>query len=155
MTSKLEKTQARSLVAIDRELDLAAINAKRNKDIRCRSRPVDPRPIKSHQRRVQIVENFDLAAMSSNPARQSRSIMKSSTVFNQKIETITFRSPILTTRSDCITSVGNTFEQQTTFIDELFGVWTQNMQNIKAAMPFDKLTIDSVLRGRNSASSLH
>lgn len=154
MTSKLGKPQARSLIAIDRELDLAAINAKRNKKTRCPSRSVDLKPHKEHLRRVQILELENCqSALGTTPAPQRHSILKNNMKCPSNVVPSAVRSPNLTAmNSDCVRSANTTVEQQATnFIDELFGRWTQH---IKAAMPFEDFTLSQVLSGRNSSSSL-
>ncbi len=151
MATKLDKPQARSLVAIDRELDLAAINAKKNKEILCPSRQVDPKPCKALHRRVEIVEKCGLGPTSSFPDPQSVSISRNNTNCHLNTGTNAFHPPSATaeTNSDGIGSVGTKIEQQAAkFMDGLFGVWTEN---IKA---FDEFKLSKVLNGRNSSPSL-
>ncbi len=128
-----------SLVSIERELDLAVLNAKRNKVLRSASRQEDPRAKKEPQHRVQIQENQKVDTKRSIPSPPSHSTLKSSMKRNSCTSKI--RRP-LEFESEYDKCIRSPVEQQAVnFMDELFGEWVQTM---KAAVTIDEFTLSKV-----------
>jgi hypothetical protein len=141
-------TMSCSLVSIERELDLAVINAKRNKMMRVVSQKMDSRCSKAHAQRVHMQGDINIDAQQSMQEPKTCSILKCSAKIKNRESTM---PKSFETDSKYDDLIRNPAEQQAaTFFDELFGEWTQA---IKAAMSLDDFKMSKIYNGRNSLNS--
>jgi hypothetical protein len=138
--------QSCSLVSIERELELAAMNAKRNKLLRNTPRNLDTKGGKAQAEHVHIQKDSNMDARVSAP--QICSILKSSKNYRTHVSTV---PTYLESENDFDDHIGSPVEQQAAnFIDELFGEWSQS---IKAAMKFDNFSLSKVMSSQNKSNA--